>query len=800
MNPSNAPGWPGIPPRLTSSAKTGVGTSHSPQSPLWFTISHGILNELYYPDIDQASIRDMEFIVTDAKEFFSEEKRHALSVTSSLGPGVPAYRMTNTCLQGFYQIEKVVLTDPKRPVLLQKTRFKMLKQAGGDLRLHVLLAAHLSNAGSGNTAWVEDYKGVPMLFAKREDSTLALACSVPWLKRSVGFVGFSDGWQMLSTDKQIVTEYTLAENGNVALTAEIDWKASEGEFVIAVGFGRDLAEAANRARASLQEGFDSAQKNFTDLWQNWQKSLVNLDKERTTDHKNVYRASTAVMRSHESVNFPGGMIASLAVPWGFNKGDEDLGGYHLVWPRDLVETAGGLLAAGAQENARRVLSFLEATQEQDGHWGQNMWLDGTPYWHGIQMDETALPILLVDLAWREKALSDEDRQRFWPMVLKAATYLVRNGPISPQDRWEEDGGYTPFTVASEIAALLVAAEMADFNHQAIIAQHLREVADNWYAGIDRWMYVSDTDWSRQYGVKGYYIRIATMNAEEEVPAQENILVKNVTCDKAFQLAEHLVSPDALALVRFGLRAADDPRILDTIKVIDALLKTEMPEGEIWHRYNGDGYGEHEDGSPFDGTGIGRAWPLLTGERAHYELAAGNRAQAEKLLTALENFANEGGLIPEQTWDALDIPERELFYGRPSGSAMPLVWAHAEYVKLLRSLRDGKVFDLPPQTVQRYLVEKKVTPFVLWKFNYQRTSMPAGKTLRITTIVPALVQWSVDDGVKRADVSAKDTGLGVYTADLPTEKIPAGTSIQFTFYWPESSRWEGTDFYIRVVAA
>lgn len=801
MNSSNhsAPGWPGIPPRLTSSAKTGVGTAHNPQSPLWFTISHGILNELYYPDVDQASTRDMEFIVTDGKSFFSEEKRHATSTTNTLAEGVPAYRIVNTCHQGFYQIEKEILTDPQRPVLLQRTRFQALKTSKDDLHLYVLLAAHLGNAGSGNTAWVEDYKGVPMLFAKRDGRTLALACSVPWLKRTVGFVGFSDGWQVLSQHKQLTQEYMLAENGNVALTAEIDWKQGKKEFVIAIGFGNDAAEAANRARASIQEGFESAQNAYMNRWKNLQKSLMNLDKERQSDKKNVYRTSTAVMRSHESVNFPGGMIASLAVPWGFNKGDEDLGGYHLVWPRDLVETAGSLLAAGAHENARRVLSFLEATQEKDGHWGQNMWLDGTPYWHGIQMDETALPILLVDLAWREQALNDKDRERFWPMVLKAATYLVRNGPISPQDRWEEDGGYTPFTVASEIAALLVAAEMADIKKEAFIAQHLREVADNWYSAIDRWMYVSDTDWCRKYGVKGYYIRIASMNAKEEVPSRENVLVKNVSCDKAFQLAEHLVSPDALALVRFGLRSADDSRILDTIKVIDALLKTDMPQGAIWHRYNGDGYGEHEDGSPFDGTGIGRAWPLLTGERAHYELAAGNRQEAEKLLTALENFANEGGLIPEQIWDVGDIPERELYFGRPSGSAMPLVWAHAEYVKLLRSLREGRVFDRPPQTVQRYIVEKKVSPFVLWKFNYQRTTMPYGKTLRITTIVPALIHLSVDDGQTWIDVTAKDTGLDVYIADFSTQEVPAGTQIKFTFYWPGSDRWEGTDFFIRIVS-
>ena len=150
--------------------------------------------------------------------------------------------------------------------------------------------------------------------------------------------------------------------------------------------------------------------------------------------------SAAVLRVHESKSFRGGVIASLSIPWGFEKGDDDLGGYHLVWPRDLVEAAGGFLAAGALDDARRVLRFLQVTQEADGHWGQNMWLDGSPYWSGIQMDEAALPILLVDLATRAGALTMEERDRFWPMILRAAGFIVRSGPVSPQDRWEEDPG------------------------------------------------------------------------------------------------------------------------------------------------------------------------------------------------------------------------------------------------------------------------------------------------------------------------------------------------------------------------
>jgi glucoamylase len=794
-----APGWPGIPARWTSSAKSCVGTALSNKSRVWFTMSHGIFNEIYYPRIDQACVRDMGMIVTNGTDFFSEEKRSADTEVQWLADGVPAFHVVNTCRQGRYRIEKRILADPQRDALLQQTRFVALQEEITYYRLYLLLAPHLGNHGAGNTAWLGEYKGGPMLFAQREGNALALACSVPLLNRSVGFVGISDGWQDLVSHKQMTWNYTRAENGNVALIAEIDLNKGSGEFLLALGFGRNAAEAGNRARASLQDGFDAAQSKYIRQWKRWQDTLLHLDKEQSDGRLNFYRAGTAVIRTHEAFNFRGGIIASLSIPWGFSKGDDDLGGYHLVWPRDLVESAGGLLAAGAHAEVRSVLCYLQATQEEDGHWAQNMWLDGSPYWDGIQMDETALPVLLVDLARREKGLTAADMARFWPMVQKAVAYLVRNGPVSPQDRWEEDPGYSPFTIAAEIAALLAAADLADLNQEPSMAAYLRETADVWYASIDRWMYVSATDWCREYNVAGYYVRIAPVDAGEGVSRfQQCVPVKNISPERAGSPANHLVSPDVLALVRFGLRSADDHRILDSMKIVDALLKVETPEGPIWHRYNGDGYGEHEDGEPFDGTGIGRPWPLLTGERAHFELAAGRVKEAERLQTVLESFASEEGLLPEQIWDEPDMPKRELFFGRPSGSAMPLVWAHAEYLKLLRSLRDGRVFDMPPQTVQRYLVEKTGSPFAVWRFNHKCRTMAAGKTLRVETMAQAQVHWSADGWLRSRDSESRNTHLGLHLADLDTSGLPSGTEVVFTFYWPGASRWEGVDFAVKLI--
>lgn len=801
-NTTQAPGSPGIHPRWTSSAKTGVGTALNTSSQVWFTLSHGILNEIYYPHLDQACTRDLGMIVTDGKDFFSEEKRQTEKKIETLAQGVPAYRLTNTCQEGRYRIQKEILTDPVREVVLQQTTFTPLNGKLDDYHLYALLAPHLGNQGAENTAWLGNYKGFPMLFAERDGIALALACSVPWLKRSAGFVGFSDGWQDLNQHKLLNWSYDRADNGNVALTGEVDLATCQGNFLLALGFGSNSIEAGQQVLASLLNGFEAARSDYLQEWQEWNHNLLPLSlDDHPSKEKNVYATSMAVLRSHASKHIVGGLIASLSIPWGNDKGDGNLGGYHLVWPRDLVESAGGLLAAGALEDARQVLYYLQVTQEADGHWPQNMWLNGQPYWNGVQMDETALPILLVDLARREKALQQTDLTRLWPMVRRAASYVVQNGPVSQQDRWEEDPGYSPFTLAVEIAALLVAADLAELNNEESSAQYLRETADVWNEGIERWIYYSGSDLANQCGVEGYYVRIAPPDeADAATPLQGFVPIKNRPPGESSEPAAQIISPDALALVRFGLRAADDPRILNTVRLIDKLLKVNTPKGPLWHRYNDDGYGEHLDGSPFDGTGIGRGWPLLTGERAHYELANGNNEEALKLLHALENFSATVGLLPEQIWDKPDIPKEGLSFGEPSGSAMPLVWAHAEYVKLRRSIVDGQIFDLPPQTVNRYLSGKVSSPYAIWRFNHKCRSFPSGKTLRIELPFNATIHWSSDNWQTQHISKTIDTKLGIYKTDLKTAKLSVGTRIDFNFESEKAGEHDGKSFSVIVEKA
>ena len=844
-----APGGPGTEPRWTSSSKSGVGTALDGRSHIWFTLSHGIVDEVYYPRVDQANTRDFGLLVTGPDGFFSEEKRDTVSSVDLLGPGVPGYRVLNTCTRGRYEIEKTIISDPERSVLLQRIRFRALEGHASDYRLFVLLAPHIGNQGYGNDGWLDDYKGIPMLFARRQDVSLALTCDVGWRAASCGFVGVNDGWRQVRAAGELTELYTEARDGNIALTGEIHLAEcrrasddpSRAEFVIALAFGTGPAEAAQRARMTLASQFERIQASFIRNWTRFHEHThgpapanapalnpeqarlsaardlavhahgsthahehrakrVTRDRRKRTPVElpesvvDLYRMSAAVLAIHEDKNASGALIASLSIPWGDSKGDHELGGYHLVWPRDLVNSAGALIALGHSVLARRTLRYLLSTQEADGRWAQNLWLDGTPYWNGVQMDEIAYPIVFAEMLRREGQLEDLDP---WPMIRAAAGFLVRTGPVTGQDRWEENGGYSPFALAVEISALLIAADFADRANEPELADVMRSTADAWNEGIERWTYVTDTPLARAVGVEGYYVRIAPADVGEDNPGSGGMIpIKNRPAGDDVARYEEIVSVDALALVRFGLRDPNDPRIVNTVKVIDAKLRVLTATGPAWYRYNRDGYGEQADGSSFDGFGIGRPWPLLAGERAHYELAAGRPEVAVHLLGVMRAQASDGGMLPEQVWDGPDVPERELVNGRATGGAMPLVWAHAEYAKLVRSLHDGRVFDMPQQPYERYIRSKAGTNTTVWSPHCRSTRVPAGSVLRIQTPAASRVEWSVGEGEVH-EATSRATALGVWLAEIDTGGIAPGTEILFRLLSDGSSSEDGVRHSVTV---
>jgi glucoamylase len=478
------------------------------------------------------------------------------------------------------------------------------------------------------------------------------------------------------------------------------------------------------------------------------------------------------------------MVASLSIPWGNSR--DDIGGYHLVWPRDLVESAGASLALGATDEARDILRYLIASQLAVGDWSQNQWLGGTPFWRGEQLDETAFPVLLAAALAERNAL---DGIEVRDMVRRALAFIVRNGPASAQDRWEEDAGINAFTLAVCIAALVCGAQWLDTPAQGLAL----DVADDWNARIEDWTCVHDTPLAKSCGVAAYYLRIAPSASVSDGQALARVLpIRNHATDPGLR-ADEQVATDFLQLVRFGLRDAYDPLIVDTIKVVDRLLAVDLPTGPAWHRFTGDGYGEHADGAPFDGTGIGRAWPLLTGERGHYALVAGE--DPLPYLEAMAAMTGTAGLMPEQVWDCAPVPERGLYPGKPTGGAMPLVWAHAEFIKLALSIACGVPCDRPQAVFARYRGRRPRAHVVVWTPRSPARTLPAGCRLRVCVGEPALVHYGVDGWQQVADVATQDSGLGLHVADVPTATLRAGQSLDFTFLRTGTKRWEGRDYRI-----
>src|SRR5947208_5139610 len=735
-------GAPGIEPRWTSSAKEGVGTAYHTSCRVWFTLSHGIVNEIYYPHVDKPNPRDFQFLISDGETFCHEEKRDLNHQIEYPERDCLFYRLTNSDPNGRYRVVKDVLTDPHVSVLLVHTRLEVFDESlHGKLRLYALLAPHLAGFGVGNSAWCFELGDNQLVRAQREDVHLVMACNTGFCRRSVGYVGFSDGWQDLMQNFKMDWEFAAATDGNIALTGEIDLPDS-GEFTIAVAFGRSYESAATKLFQSFASAFESHQAAYV---RQWQRAVVDRKfdfSNDTSDDGGMYRLSRCVLLAHEDKVFQGAMVASMSIPWGEIKGDQDLGGYHLVWTRDLVHSATALLATGQTGTPLRALIWLAAIQRPDGSFPQNSWIDGTAYWSGLQLDQVAFPILL---AWRLHNFATANPSSgghdalglFSPraMVARAAAHLILQGPVTSQDRWEENAGYSPSTLATVIAALACAAEWARELGLTDATEFVLAYADWLAAHVEEWTVT--TEGELVPGIRRHYIRITPTDPTAPDPhADPNTAMIQVANGGGLHPARNVVGGDFLHLVRFGIRSANDPIVRDSIEVIDRVIKRDLPQGPGWRRYNHDGYGQKDDGSAFDGTGVGRCWPILTGERGHYELAAGRDPMP--FIKAMEDFANQGGMITEQLWDGPDLPDRHMKRGCPTGAAMPLCWSHAEYVSLVRSRHDGVCFDRIEPAFQRYVVNPVPSRYEIWSLRHPLRRVSQGKILRILVAAEATI--------------------------------------------------------------
>jgi len=754
-------GAPGIQPTWSSSDKdfvtTALGTSR-----LWVTIGHGIINEIYWPSTGWPQYRDIGFYLL-GEDCWVDLKRVSRYGLSKPKPYLPLLTIVHS--GDDYQLRLEVLPDPVRDALLLRY------EIDGPYRLGIVAAPHLAASGVGNTGWVED----GCLYASAPGQATCIAADVPMSDMSVGFVGASDGWQDLARHGRFTYAFSRATDGNVALSAAL----AHREGVIAVGFGPQETAARTLAVSALAQGYETVRQSFLDRWEWWGSKLDLPAPDADLGEK--AQTSATVLKTHEDRMFPGGIVASMSTPWG--NYTNTLGGYHLVWPRDAAMAGFALLAANEIDSARSVLAHMIAVQRPDGHWEQNYYPNGRPFWRGVQLDETAFPILLAAKT-RESGLPE--LQGVSEMMRRAAAWIARLGPSSDQDRWEENPGISAFTVGAIIAALVAAAPFLDDTER----DYALDLADDWNERIEAWCYVTDTPMAASLGVAGYYVRLAP-------PEQDGGLTGQVTLrNRSGQtiLANCLVALDFSWLVRLGLRSATDPRVLDTIKVVDAVLRVETPSGAVYRRYTDDGYGEYDDGRPYDGNGVGRAWPLLAGERGHLALQAG--LDPIEYLRTISRCASPGGLLPEQVWDAAPIPRRGLFPGRPSGSAMPLVWAHAEFLKLLIARRDGRPVELLKSVEARYGAGAPKARYTRWRNETPVAVLERGRTLLIEDRQPFTLHFGWDGWQDVAEIEAAVLPFGLWGVAIAAERYQGRGRLDFTRRYGEN--WEGRDHDVAFV--
>jgi glucoamylase len=674
-----APGAPGKEARWPSAGKNGVGTSNTLESKVWFTLRGGVMDEVYYPTVDVANTQELQFIVMAGGrvETESEDTTHRIEI---IEPRALSFRQINTAKSGAWTITKTYTTDPVRHTVLINVQFKSRTPAAHAL--YVYYDPSLNNSGLHDSAWLQG----DALMASDAGKTSALLSSTGFLEMTNAYLGTSDGLTQLRAGGRITSQYMRAADGNVVQVARVH---AGQPFTIALSFGQGTEEALGNARASLREGFARVRTEYERGWQEYLASLRRVE----AKYQKQFDMAALILRAHEDKTYRGANIASLSVPWGggATANEPNVGGYHLVWSRDLYQVATALHALGDKAGADRALHYLfKVQQKADGSFPQNSWLDGRPFWGSLQMDEVAYPLILA------YTLGRTDNETWTKHVRPAADFLVRTGPRTPQERWEEKAGYSPSTIAAEIAGLVCAAEIARRNDAQASAGIYLAAADEWARNVERWTATS----TGVHGEKNHYIRIAHVDDD---PNDGDLM--NAGNGGADYDEREYVDAGFLELVRLGIRRADDPLIARSLAVVDKVLRVETPNGAAWYRYNHDGYGEMDDGRPwnFDGkyTGKGRLWALLSGERGQYELARGERDAARMRLDHMLGFANDGLMLPEQVWDRRESPRAEFVFGEGTGSATPLAWTMAQFIRLAANLSEGRNLETPDIVAARY---------------------------------------------------------------------------------------------------
>jgi glucoamylase len=777
----NAPGGPGAPSVWAPAAKDLLGTALSNASSVYFTGAEGILTEVFYPTLDRVQNVDLQFLVTDSSRTWGdEERRQRQHEVTLLDKRAMLWQAVTIADNGNWRITKRVFSDPGRHSVIQRVTFQTLEPGKKvkNYNLYLLNNPAINNSGGGDNSRTITAGGRTMLVASEPNSTSsALGVSLPWKTKggnpmvSNGFVGENDGFTDLfggAMDRTMDWRFEGAFSGNVAQMGQIDLGSSSSasiSFNVVLSFGGNEAEAVSTANATLQDDMNTLESTYVDQWHTYTGAL---DTQNGLVDDQYYLAAMSLKTIQDKSN--GAMIAGAGTPWGEDSGDSNQGGYHLVWARDLFKFASALLAAGDRQSADQAVNYLFNVQMQTstadgqnysrpGRFPQNSFVNGTPYWNATQMDETAMPIIL---AWKL------NRTDLWPKIKQAAEYLARTGPRTGQERWEEMAGYSPSTIAAEIAALVCAADLAKASGDPDAAPFYLSTADKWRNNVANWTFTT----TGFHGNHKYYIRIT---ANDDPNDDVTLLFGNGVGDHG---ERYIVDGGFLELVRMGDMSPNDWTILETIPEYDAILKqTVAGKGDAWFRYNYDGYGETNDGKSYSGTnGRGRLWPIFTAERGIYEIAkSGSGPVGAPYLKALQSFSSPAGLIPEQVWNKNSDNITGWETDRPAGyvagqatrSMRPLSWAMGEYINLVAAINHGRS-DAPAVVCERYACDK---PQVTVTFNVKAPTN-WGENVFLVGTTGLLSNWLPEAGIRLSP-----SGYPIWSK---TVSLPANTPFEYKY--------------------
>jgi glucoamylase len=669
-----APGAPGEDAHWPNAAKNGFGTSNTIASRVWFTLNNGVMTEAFYPRLDVPNTQTLQLVICSAHRCQTEadDAQHEIRV---LDPGSLTFQQINRARDGSFRITKTYTTDPERSSILIQVNVV------GDGDVFLYYDPSLSNSGRHDTAWTE---GSALLsFDQHYDDHVAsaLLCSRSFLETTNGFLGTSDGFNQLKRTGALAAKYRRAEDGNVVQLARL---GGPGSFTLALGFGDGPKEALAVARLSLRKGFTKANQEYSAGWHAYLSRLPRVERR----YQKQFNVSAMVLKALEDKTYRGAMAASPSIPWGGgpDANDATVTGYHAVWSRDLYQVATAFRALGDRASALRALDYLfKVQQKPDGSFPQNSWINGAAIGEGLQMDQVAFPLVLA------YQLDRADHTTWLKHIKPAADFIVRKGPVTEQERWEEEGGFSPGTMAAQIAGLVCAAEIAKRNGDRGSADSYLRKADEWVADLERRTVTS----SGPHDEGKYYLRIT-----DGKPNTSAVFGIN-SSDASFDQRE-IVDASFLELVRLGIKDPYDPIIVNSVKVADEVNRVDTPNGSGWFRYNHDAYGEQLNGGKYDArNGRGRLWTLLTGERGEYEIAKGNHRAAQKHLDAMMAFANDGLMIPEQVWDLQLLVGGSFRPGEGTGSATPLAWSMAQFIRLALNINARRNLETPQVVRRRY---------------------------------------------------------------------------------------------------